>query len=122
MPGRGLLLLATPLALGAPTPGPRPPPALDPWSTALAAENDDDDDEAQLPLVVPPGDARRQRWLVSVRRPGLRALLAVQVENRHEGDGARAGVEKRRRRRGLDGAGRGRDAVDGGGGGLEHDF
>ena len=33
-----LLLLATPLALAAPTPGPRPPPALDPWSTALAAE------------------------------------------------------------------------------------
>ena len=33
-----LLLLAAPLALGAPTPGPRPPPALDPWSTALAAE------------------------------------------------------------------------------------
>ena len=32
------MLLATPLALGAPTPGPRPPPALDPWSTALAAE------------------------------------------------------------------------------------
>jgi hypothetical protein len=31
-------LLLAPLALGAPTPGPRPPPALDPWSTALAAE------------------------------------------------------------------------------------
>lgn len=67
MPGRRLLLLATPLALGAPTPGPRPPPALDPWSTALAAE--------AAPKPVRRHAATRARHMAQLRL-GAHSLLA----------------------------------------------